>query len=48
MILPVTGRGTMRGMVEGQAPRSTLKPPYGTPHPPLHHLRWFPSPEREE
>lgn len=48
MILPVTGRGTMRSVVEGQAPRSTLKPLYGKPHQPLHLLRWFPSPEGEE
>ena len=46
-ILPQRGRGTMRSMVEGHGPEiATLPHHHESPHVPLHHLRWFPSPCR--
>ncbi len=46
MILSGTGRGTIRRMVEGHA--RVMPRPLDHPPVPLHHLRWFPSPEAED
>jgi hypothetical protein len=45
-ILPGTGRGTMRSMVEGHVPRGVTSRRNDVGLVPLHHLRWSPSPCR--
>ncbi len=48
LILPGTGRGTIRRMVEGH-PRNIVTPAgLELGHVPLHQLRWSPSPKGED
>ena len=48
MILPGTGRGTMRGMVEGHRPLALIFRRRKGHRVPLHQLRWSPFPKGEE
>jgi hypothetical protein len=43
-ILPETGRGTMRSILEGQGSGCMTSSGCVSPMVPLHHLRWSPSP----